>query len=163
MPQSSGAEVEFHVCNYWTTGCKISIWAVKNEGRGGWGVAQWSERKDSRGWKVHDSWLKSLVFFLSVCFILKETDRGILQRRWYTTSRVVNIREMNAVVNNAGLTAQRSLVQETTHSTVHPGVDNATTLSCHSRKIILALNEKKKKKSTGYILNPGWMETGTQL
>ena len=25
VPQSSGAEVEFHVCNYRTTGCKRSI------------------------------------------------------------------------------------------------------------------------------------------
>lgn len=44
--QPIGAEVEFHVCNYWTTGCKGSIWSGKEKQEGGVG-------QDVRpGWKV---------------------------------------------------------------------------------------------------------------
>lgn len=99
VPQSSGAEVEFHVCNYWTTGCKRSIWAREEEWVEG---SEWV--KVRQGWKVRKQLIKHWVIagsiFLRLCLLYSKRNRqGYTVNEMIHNIEEVNIRERNGMVN----------------------------------------------------------------
>lgn len=114
--QPNGAEVEFHVCNYRTTGCKGSIWPEKEKHEGGVG------RDVLPGWKVKKR--QQNTSQLCLCLLYSKRNRqAILWMRWNNIEGV-HIREKNNRVNkcrwsDAYLHNERhSLVQQTARSTM---------------------------------------------
>lgn len=129
MCASSEAEVEFHVCNYWTTGSERFIWGGKKE----WGNLTHSP---------------DAFFFCLFLLYSKRNRRGWTVNEMIHNMKEVNIRERDGVVNKCRHQKDLSTVYTQQERLQYINNDSLTHTKSYRRFI-------KPNESRGFILHPG--------